>query len=75
MLCAKLVWCCLVIVLGFLLTEPSCSMTTTMNHPHPDGCAIYHITRMPLGVAEQIAVDILCTTHLAGSRADAKVLI
>jgi len=43
MLCAKLVWCCLVIVLGFLLKEPSCLMTTTLNQPHPNRCAIYHI--------------------------------
>ena len=43
MLCAMLVWCCLVIVLGFLLKEPSGSMTATITHPHPTECAIYHI--------------------------------
>ena len=42
----KLLWCCLVIALDPSDKEPSCLMTTNMNHPHPDGCVTYHIAQL-----------------------------
>jgi endonuclease/exonuclease/phosphatase (EEP) superfamily protein YafD len=52
-LCAKLVWCCLVIALVPLFKEPRFLLTRTIAQLRRVGCAIYHIeklVRLTIGV-------------------------